>query len=289
MGKTSIGWCDYTWNFFVAYNAATGRRGHFCVHVNDACTHCYAERFNLSPRGLGTGIPFRAQDAEKVRLELHEKTLAQFKKWKPGLKVFVEDMSDLFYEGYPDAWLDRAFDVMESRPDIIKQLLTKRYKRMWEYLNRRWGTLERSDFWIGASAGTQKDAGLAWRWLMQTPAKIRFLSLEPLLEPIDLNRLEDPVTGRPLDALRGTIQYDFPITAWGAAEEHKLPRADWVIFGGESGPNYRTMLKGWAVQISEDCRRAGVARWFKQDSGPKPGLRADLLGEKIQEFPQLPD
>ena len=263
---TKIEWADESWNPIRARNRETGRVGHFCIHKSPGCANCYAER--MQPR-FGNPVRFAAQDADKVELFLDEKTLPQPLRWRKPRTIFVCSMTDLFLESVPDLWIDRVFGVMATARHHRFQVLTKRSDRMREYLCRiqddeetgteRWadavcravpeidnGLVDDrcTDVWplpnvwhgISAEDRARKDR---IDELRATPAAIRFLSLEPLLE--DLGELD-------------------------------LTGIGWVIVGAESGPKARMMEPEWARSIRDQCGTAGVPFFMKQmtKKGPIP-------------------
>jgi len=190
--------------------------------------------------------------------------------------VFVNSMSDLFHKDVPDEFIGSVFDVMARTPQHIYQILTKRHGRMRSLLNR-WAdddwTWRRGDaMWcgpvpgplpnvhLGVSVEDQGSADLRLPALERTPASVRFISAEPLLGPVNLDRYLQDRAGR--------------------------PSISWVIVGGESGAGARPMDLNWVRSIVNQCRDAGVSLFVKQDSGPRPGMQGRIPDELwIKEFP----
>jgi protein gp37 len=172
------------------------------------------------------------------------------KRKKPSM-IFVNSMSDLYFEPVSDDDIRRVFDVMNRASWHQFQILTKRSRRMIEIADKVTWT---PNIWQGVSVGRQR-----WTFrvddLVQIPTKVKFLSCEPLLESLDL-------------------------MPW-------LNRVQWVIVGGESGNNFRKMSLDWARSIREQCKQAGVAFFYKQGSGPRPGTNDQLDGVEHREFPLL--
>jgi protein gp37 len=241
MGQTSIEWTDVTWNPV---------RG--CSRVSPGCINCYAER--QAARFSGVGKPFdgfvhivNGHPAWTGKVELVEKHLNDPLTWKKPRRVFVNFMSDLFHEELSFADIDEVFTVMIAAPEHTYQILTKRPERMLKYFasGRHDNGLgpERTDYhldqniWLGVSV---EDRARKNRidFLRETPATVRFLSVEPLLE--DIGELD-------------------------------LLGIHWVIVGGESGPGARPMDVGWVRSIVKQCRKANVACFVKQ-LGAKPAL-----------------
>jgi protein gp37 len=236
MGATSkIEWTDASWNPIRARNRATGKVGWHCTHASEGCRNCYAEGFNAR---LGTGQAYTAQAEKLVEVFADQRVLQDPLKWARARRIFVGSMTDLFADFVGEPMLDQVFSTMLRADHHIYQLLTKRPVRMATYLHRRMAQDPRgkaatppAHIWVGASAEDQYTLDRRLAVLRATPAAVRFLSLEPLLGPID--RL-------PLEGI------------------------DLVIVGGESGRNARPMHPEWVRRIRDICAAAGVAFFFKQ-------------------------
>lgn len=235
MSDTStIEWTHATWNPV---------RG--CTKISPGCKHCYAERFAERFRGV-PGHPFE----QGFDLRLIPAALDLPLKWKKGRLIFVNSMSDLFHEGIPQDFLHRVFQVMATARQHEFQVLTKRAERLPEFCATR--GIPRN-VWIGVSV---ESAEYVWRieYLRQVKARVRFLSIEPLLGPV--GRLD----------LRGI---------------------NWVIVGGESGPRARPMDAQWVRDVREQCLSAGVPFFFKQWGGPRKGRTGrELDGRTWDEMPK---
>jgi protein gp37 len=239
MSETSkIEWTDATWNPV---------RG--CSKVSPGCKHCYAERFAERFRGI-PGHPF--QQGFDVRL-VPEK-LAEPLKWNEPRMIFVNSMSDLFHSEVPDSFISRVAETMRIARWHTYQILTKRSKRMRELLCGPLAEVAaQKHVWWGVSVENRKHGFPRIADLQGTPAAVRFLSVEPLLE--DLGKM-------PLEGI------------------------SWVIVGGESGPGARPMKQEWVLSIQEQCRRARVPFFFKQWGGVrKKQAGRTLLGRTFDEFP----
>lgn len=237
--QSEIEWTDATWN------PITG-----CSKISAGCDNCYAERFSERFRGT-PGHPFE----RGFDLTLRPERLAQPLTWTRPRMIFVNSMSDLFHKAVPTAFIDQVFDTMEQAHWHQFQLLTKRSSLMRDFLCRRY--IRRSPpshIWIGVSV---EDAVCKSRvrHLQQSPAGVRFLSIEPLIGPV------------------GKLD---------------LAGIGWVIVGGESGPRARAMEIDWARDVRDQCIVAGVPFFFKQWGGfrPKQGGR-ELDGREWSEFPML--
>ena len=231
-GQSKIEWTDATWN------PVTG-----CTKVSPGCKHCYAER--ITKRWGG--------DFSKVTL--HPDRLDAPLHWRKPRMVFVNSMSDLFHEDVPDYFIDDVFDVCAVAANHTFQILTKRPERMMRYCQDD----DRSilhNVWLGVSVEDQQRADERIPHLLQTPAAVRFLSVEPMLGPVALS-------------------------AW-------LGSIDWVICGGESGPGARPMDQGWARILRDQCVHAGVPFFFKQWGGVKKKRTGRVLdGRTWDEMPNV--
>jgi len=214
--------------------------------------------------------------------------LAPLKRKKPTT-YFVNSMGDLFHESVPDEWIDQVFAVMALCPQHTFQVLTKRAERMRDYVNAvvsdrtrftKWAArgsdIARScdrasevpahwpldNVWLGVSTERQKEADERIPLLLQTPAAVRFVSAEPLLGPIDLTRI---------GLSEKTVNHlGFYTNATTGHPQHSIPRLDWVIVGGESGPGARPMHPQWVRALRDQCDAAEVCFFFKQWGEWKP-------------------
>jgi len=182
----------------------------------------------------------------------HYDRLGQINKVPSGSKVFVNSMSDLFHEKVSEIMKDSVFTAIEKRKDVIFQVLTKRPEIMKAYLDRKPTT---KNVWFGVTIELPK---YLYRMdiLKQTNGYVKFVSFEPLLGDIG--------------------QIDFS-------------GINWVIIGGESGPNHRSMDIEWARNIIKQAKEQGIAVWFKQLGGLKPGGDLKDFPEdlRIREFPKV--
>lgn len=216
MSTTSrIEWTEQTWNPVVG-----------CTKISPGCKHCYAE--TMSRRLKAMGVP-GYEDGFKLRL-MPQRLSEPLRRKKPTT-YFVNSMSDLFHDGVPDDYIDQVFDVIRQTPQHTYQVLTKRAERMAEYFRNR--EVPRNA-WMGVSVENRKDGVPRIDHLRQVPARIRFLSVEPLLQDI------------------GQID---------------LTSIHWVIVGGESGPKARPMQLAWVESIRQQCEDQRAAFFFKQWGG----------------------
>ena len=239
--KSSIEWTEHTWNPTVG-----------CTKISPGCKHCYAETMAHRPQAMG--IP-EYENGFKLRL-VPERLNEPLKRKKPTM-YFVNSMSDLFHREVPFAFLDQVFDVIRQSPQHIFQILTKRADRMEMYFAGREVPV---NAWLGVSVEDQKYGVPRIEVLRRIEAKVRFLSVEPLLESL------------------GTLV---------------LAGVHWVIVGGESGPGARPMEPIWAEELLRQCQDAGIPFFFKQWGAYGPdGVRRSkkengrTLGDK--EWNQFP-
>jgi len=236
--RSTIEWTNASWNPL---------RG--CVKVSPGCKHCYAETFAERFRGV-PGHPFE----QGFDLRLVPGKLEEPLRWKQGRRIFVNSMSDLFQPGVPTPYIAEVGRVMERADWHTYQVLTKRPERMKRLLSGelRWLS-ELPHVWLGVSVENRRHGVPRIQLLRETPAAVRFLSIEPLLEDLG-----------PLD----------------------LTGIDWAIVGGESGPRARPMLEEWAISIRDQCARTRVAFFFKQWGGVRKRKTGRLLrGKTYDEMP----
>ena len=244
---STIEWTDETWN------PVTG-----CTRVSLGCDNCYM--FALYPRLHAMGVPGYEESPDTVKM-LPERLNAPLT-WKAPRRVFVNSMSDLFHPKVTYEFISQVFDVMRQADQHIFQVLTKRPGRAagwWEKFGKEQFGEWPSNVWIGTSVENQKYAPRL-TVLGRIPAKVRFVSAEPLLGPLDLTQwLRD-----------GTLQ--------------------WVITGGESGPRARPMEEEWAVSLLKQSLSTSVDFFFKQwggRRGKRSGDEAELDGALWQEMPGM--
>lgn len=267
-GDSKIEWTDATWNPIVG-----------CSIVSPGCTNCYAMkdawRKHHNPKlahyhGLTKSVNGNAVWTGDVRQAPNHILTAPLH-WRQPRMIFVNSMGDLFHESIPDEWIDRVFAVMALAPHHTFQVLTKRAERMREYvancevrltdhLRIYWAPRDPwpltfdgfkvwplPNVWLGISAERQQEADERIPHLLSTPSAIRFVSAEPLLGRIYLEKFLQ-CTGMP----------DCEVCEAGGR------RLDWIIVGGESGPHARPMHPQWARDIRDQCEAAGVPFFFKQ-------------------------
>jgi len=230
---SAIEWTDATWN------PVTG-----CTKVSPGCKNCYAERLALRLQAMGNR---RYRNGFRVTLQPDQLSLPL--RWHQPRMVFVNSMSDLFHEAIPDKYIKSVFDVMVAADRHVFQILTKRAERLGGLAPRLpWPR----NVWQGVSIESAEYTTRIAH-LLQVPAAVRFLSVEPLLGPID----QLPLQG-----------------------------IAWVIVGGESGPRHRPIRLEWVRSIRDQCLASDVPFFFKQWGGQTPKSGGRRLDGQI--WDQLP-
>jgi protein gp37 len=242
--NSAIEWTEATWNPVVG-----------CAIISPGCTNCYAMRMARrleamgQPKYAGTTRMSGGRPKWNGIIRIDEDALRLPATWKIGRMIFVNSMSDLFHDKVPLDFIRRVYKTMRETPQHTYQILTKRAERLEELSSSlRWP----ENVWMGVSV---ENADYIHRidHLRRTGAAVRFLSLEPLLGP--LNNLD-------------------------------LSGIHWVIAGGESGPNARPMNPDWVRNIRDQCANAEVAFHFKQWGGVNKKKTGRVLdGRTWDEFP----
>lgn len=285
MGDTKIHWADKVWN------PVTG-----CTKISPGCQNCYAEK--MAKRLAGRyGYPAD----EPFRVTMHSDRLKEPGKWKKSKRIFVCSMGDLFHENVPFSWVDMIMKVAWDNRKHTFIILTKRPDRMLQYFSElstpgtsspaaarllesrnysqehhgwhmrylRRGHLQ--NLTIGVTAENQEQANKRIPILLQIPAAVRFVSVEPMLGPVDLESkvvqiVHEDNDGYGVEMIKGL---------------------DWVICGGESGQKARSMNPEWAESLHDQCKAAGVPFFMKQLSGRTKAEREAIPSHiDIQELPK---
>lgn len=264
MARTQIEWTEYSWN------PITG-----CAPVSEGCEHCYAQRM---AKRLAGRYGYPADEPFKVNLHLERTT--EPLRWKKPRRVFVCSMGDLFHEDVP-RWM--RFEVM----DIILQakqhtflILTKRPANMKEffewYYSKAGRTIETiKNLWLGVTAENQARADERIPILLQIPAAVRFVSVEPMLGPVDLPEYLPPVT---------TKDFYVKMLPDGRIDSGYRKKLDWVICGGETGPGARPMHPDWVRSLRDQCQAAGVPLYFKSWGDWIPSYEAGQRSEEKDQY-----
>ena len=248
MGEVSaIAWTNSTFNPWIG-----------CTKVGPGCDNCYAE--NMDSRKRWGGVTHWGIDKPRMRtsaanwkkpLAWNAKAETAGKPWR----VFCASLADVFDNEIPQEWRNDLFSMIEATPHLTWQLLTKRVGNVLKMVPRRWQIMFPPNVWMGATMVNQDEYNRDVRALTQIPARIRWLSIEPQLGPIEL---------RPYVSKSGPI--------------------DWVVTGGESGAKARPYDIEWARSVIQQCRVNGAKPFVKQ-LGSRQGLR-DRAGADPTEWPE---
>ena len=253
--NSNIAWTDNTWNPWQG-----------CKKVSPGCLNCYMfrdkKRFKQQPGNI------------------HRSSNATFNKplhWKDPAKVFVCSWSDFFIEE-ADEWRAEAWEIIRKCRHLTFQLLTKRPENIAARLPEGWPF---ENVWLGVTAENQEMADLRIPQLLAIPAAVRFVSVEPMLGPVELRKIHAPLNSifSEVNALTGR-QTDMGRPC------RDTPSLDWVICGGESGPNARPMEPCWADRLMLQCWQADVPFFMKQMSGTTKKQREAIPDHiNTREFP----
>lgn len=232
---SKIEWTDFTWN------PVTG-----CTKISAGCLNCYAERIAHRLQAMGM-----ERYASGFRVVMHADLVGLPQTLRNPRLIFVNSMGDLFHEKVSDDFIRRVFATMKACPQHVFQILTKRSQRLRALaMKLPWP----ENVWMGVTVENSQSIHRIAD-LQDVPAHVRFLSLEPLLGPLE----------------------DLP-----------LNKIAWVIVGGESGPGARPMRKAWVESIRRQCRRNDVAFFFKQWGGVRKHLAGrHLNGRTYDEMPTI--
>lgn len=256
MDKSKIQWCDATWNPVMG-----------CTRVSTGCKNCYALKM-IHRRAGRKGWP-----AAPEEVTLFPERLEQPAHWKKPRRIFVCSMADLFHEDVPFEFIEQVWRVMHVCQQHTFMVLTKRHERMFEFhtwLVKRLGNYKPPrHIGLGATIENQEQANKRTRILLDIPAGMHFLNVEPMLESIDLvQSIFFPDVWRKTHPSHDYILHP---TLRGSG-------IDWVICGAESGTQRRPFQMEWARQLKNQCLAAGIPFFFKQ---------AQQLDGRLVETPEL--
>ena len=233
--KSKIEWTENTWN------PVTG-----CTKISDGCVNCYAYRMAQRLQKMGN-----AKYEKGFEVTLHPNCLNDPISWKKPSRIFVNSMSDLFHKDIPLDYIKKVFDVMNKTPQHTYQILTKRADILLQYANELNWT---DNIWQGVTVENQETVNRI-DYLRETPAKVKFISFEPLIG--DVGKID-------------------------------LTNIDWAIVGGESGWYARHMEASWVINIKNQCEEQNTLFYFKQWGGTnKKKTGRELLGQTWDDMPEL--
>ena len=257
--NTAIEWCDHTFNPWVG-----------CTKVSPGCDHCYAEA-RAKRGGKAAGVTWggerrRTSTASwRKPLQWQAKAAAFQAEHGRRQRVFCASLADVFDNEVAQYWRTALFSLIHETPDLDWLLLTKRIGNADRMLHndapKGCSLVGAPNVWIGATVVNQAEADRDIPKLLATPASVRFLSIEPMLGPIDLRPwfIGCDHGSRPGPGGVGGVMC---VDCGGVG--HNCQRLHWVICGGESGPHARPMHPDWARSLRDQCAAAGVPFLFKQ-------------------------
>ena len=277
--NSSIEWTHHTFNPWIG-----------CTKVSPACDHCYAEDWDKRYEGgkhWGPKAPRRLTSAANWNKPRQWNKVAE----ERGIRyrVFCASLADVFDNKAPEGARDRLWQLIRETPHLDWLLLTKRPQNIAKMLPADWDEGYRN-VWLGTTVENQEEADRRIPHLLRVPAKVRFLSCEPLLGPVQLWTYDDGDLYGP-----GVIYYgsDTGLYHDESPEGYDDSRVGihWVIAGGESGPNYRPASPDWFRGLRDQCLSAGVPFLFKQWEGKTQSdikLKGRVLDGKVwDEYPGL--
>jgi protein gp37 len=263
----------------VAWNPVTG-----CTKISAACQNCWAER--MAKRMAGR---CGYDKDEPFKVTLHPDRLDQPLKWKKPRTVLVSFMGDLFHEDVPTTFIDQVLEIIASCPQHTFIALTKRPENLKQKIygitpDNPYRLLGGGDYlpnlWLGATAENQARADERIPVLLQIPAAVRFVSIEPMLSKVDLQNLK--YDGDILDALAGEY-----LSTDGSEAYVPWNKLDWVICGSESGPRKRPAQTEWIRDLKDQCVAAAVPFYLKQmEVDGKLVKLPKLDGQEWQQMPE---
>jgi protein gp37 len=274
VADTRIEWAQKVWN------PVTG-----CSKISPGCQNCYAERMAKRLRGR-CGYP--AEDP--FRVTLHPERLEEPLRWRKPRMIFVCSMGDLFHEDVPEDFIWQLIGKAYEAKHHTFLTLTKRADRMEDILTRSswWNNDTPQNIWLGVTVENQEQD---WRikHLLNTPAAVRFVSVEPMLGPVDLTAVRLPDHLQP-DWAYG-MPYGITFDALQLNESHIYDsenHLDWVICGSESGPNHRKTKIEWIRDLREQCISANVPFFLKQmEINGRMVKMPELDGKIWAQFPEV--
>ncbi len=273
-----IEWTEATWN--PVYG---------CTRKSLACKHCYAETTTAENAGPGQWGQGYAEPGGgwTGKVEVQADRLPQPLTWAEPKRIFVNSYADLFHESLAKEQIDRVFAIMALAPRHIFQILTKRPKQMQDYMSDA-GAPARieaamSDFavltpprkieqwplpnvWLGVTAENQKEADRRIPLLLETPAALRFVAAEPLLDKVDLK-----------------------VGSWLPGDGATGATLDWIVGGGEFGKDVKVCDPAWARDLRDQCAKAGTPFFWNHFGAHAPAGEAarQIDGMKHEALPKV--
>ncbi len=259
MNRTKIEWTDGGWT----WNPIKMR----CTPISSGCANCWHLRMANRHAKNPMLSPYAQDAATGYAPYLDEEELMEPLRKKRSARIAVQLMGDLFHEIVMDAWIAKIFSVMGQSEEHTFQILTKRPERMMAMFHSvAWAAYKPlPNVWLGVSVENQETADERIPLLLQTPAAVRFASVEPMLAAMNLGPwlkygLESWEEGHP----------ESPYPKWPGGYSRRFPRIDWIICGSETGPRKRPCKPEWIDSLREQCKQSGVQFFGKVDSDGMP-------------------
>jgi len=273
--RTRISWCDFAGgdlNFII--------RGANCP-ISVGCENCYVARdFKRWGKQIPPKSTFYPEKLERLRRAKFSENGQPFRRGIGSRPIlFPVDYGDIFHRDVFDQVHPHALEIMCERDDADWVLLTKRPSMMRVAAGMIGGFP--ANLWAMVTAENQNWANVRIKSLLQVPAVVRGVSMEPMLGPISLEEA--------LCTCGGDHRCECGHAHWCSASPHKdkdVPSIHWVIVGGESGPHRRPFKPQWGQSVLKECRRMGIAFFYKQEGFSRPGHNPYLDGVKYQEWPR---
>lgn len=264
--KSRIEWLDGG----ASWNPITG-----CTQISEGCQNCYAKTMaETRLRGM-----FGYDQEDPFKITFHEDKLDQPLKWKRPRKIFVCSMGDLFHEDVPTGLIVDIFGVIAGATQHTFLILTKRPERMKSFMQYFFRDhIPFNNVWIGVTAENQRTADERIPLLLSTPAAKRFISVEPMLESMEILSYLPEYDYRPT--------YEYYQKAYPNSGKSPIQinsGLDWVICGAETGSNARPMNLDWARDLRNECADANVPFFFKKAGPHNTPIPEDLM---IREYPR---
>jgi protein gp37 len=284
--STKIEWCDETINPIVG-----------CTKISPACDHCYAERMANRLAGIRHSAykyaPVVTNGKWNGKTVFDRAELQKPKLWKKPRRIFISSMGDLFHSDVSDSDLVEILFMVKENPQHTFIMLTKRPHRMNEFFNNCVINpfLEPlPNLWLGVTVENQKQADIRIPFLLDIPAAIRFISIEPMLSNIDLRPFlyEGPLLKILVIAEKMNISpYDAANELYKSQPEQftLTNKLNWVIVGGENGPGSRGMHSSWVNNILIQCIAACTPLFFKGWGGNSKTSIKTIDGKYYNQYP----
>ena len=251
--NSKIEWCHHTFNPWIG-----------CTKVGQGCDNCYAEADFDKRRHVvqwGAGQPRKRTAPSTWAMPL--KWNAEAERLGIRYRVFCASLADVFDNEVPAEWRADLFELIERTPHLDWLLVTKRIGNVRQMIPDRWSVRIPPNLWLGITVVNQAEADRDIPKLLGLKVSVRFLSMEPLLGPVNISDIPDPAGGICLKPLAGLRWKSIRGNGVGCIPE-PIRRIDWVVVGGESGPKARPMHPQWARDLRDQCAEAGVPFLFKQ-------------------------